>query len=229
MLGFLLAGISAFWLGVLTSISPCPLTTNIAAISYLGQGMDRPFRTFLAGLAYTLGRMLAYVTVAGIVTFGLLAMPVVSGFLQKYMPQAIGPLLTVVGMVLVGLWEFNWSVGVSAEGVQPLAKRGGIWGAGLLGGLFALSFCPVSAALFFGSLIPLSVENRSPLLLPSLYGLGTGLPVVLFAILIALGGRLVGRAFQKLRTVEWWARRLTGWILIGIGVFCLLHYNFATI
>ncbi|MGW8258007.1 MAG: hypothetical protein ACWGMZ_11015, partial [Thermoguttaceae bacterium] len=47
--------LSALWLGILTSISPCPLATNIAAISYIGRRVDSSKQVFLTGLVYTLG------------------------------------------------------------------------------------------------------------------------------------------------------------------------------
>ena len=92
--------------------------------------------------------------------------------------------------------------------------------------IFALTFCPGSAALFFGSFIPLAVKYESGILLPSLFGAGTALPVVVFAILIAAGTRAVGRAFDRITQFEWWARRVTGTIFIGVGVYFSLAYVF---
>jgi cytochrome c biogenesis protein CcdA len=102
----------------------------------------------------------------------------------------------------------------------------GVWGAGLLGMVFALSFCPVSAALFFGSLLPLAIKYESSVLLPSLYGVATGLPVLLFAILVALGAQSLGRAFNKLTRIEWWARRITGAVFVVVGVYYSLTFIF---
>jgi cytochrome c biogenesis protein CcdA len=110
--------------------------------------------------------------------------------------------------------------------MQKRFESWGIWGAGLLGVIFALSFCPISAALFFGSLIPLSVKSGSGLMLPALYGLGTGLPVLLFAVLIAFGAQWVGRAFNKLTQLELWIRRVTGGIFILVGIYYCLMYIF---
>jgi len=113
-----------------------------------------------------------------------------------------------------------------AARLSSSAGRGGPWGAALLGLVSALTFCPVSTALFFGSLIPLAVQHRSSLLLPTIYGIGTGLPVFVFAVLIALGARAVARAFHRLTALEKWARRLTGIVFIGVGVFYTLTYVF---
>ena len=56
---------SAFWFGILTSISPCPLATNIAAISFAGRKVGSVPQGLGAGLLYTLGRTLTY-TILGI-------------------------------------------------------------------------------------------------------------------------------------------------------------------
>ena len=110
--------------------------------------------------------------------------------------------------------------------MQARAGRGGIWGAGLLGIVFALSFCPVSAALFFGSLIPLSVKDGSRVLYPLMFGAGTGLPVVVLAMMIAFGAKSIEALFRKLTRVELWARRITGAIFIAVGVYYSLVYIF---
>jgi threonine/homoserine/homoserine lactone efflux protein len=88
--------------------------------------------------------------------------------------------------------------------------------------LFALSFCPVSAGLFFGSLVPLSVNARSPVALPALFGIGTGLPVLACAIAIALGANVVGRAFDVLTRIERWAKPVTGAIFILAGIYLVI-------
>ena len=145
---------SALWLGVLTSISPCPLATNIAAISYIGRKVGNARHVFLTGLLYTLGRTLAYV---------------------------------------------------------------------------ALAFVLVSAALFFGSLVPLSLQLSSRVTLPALYGIGTALPVLVFAVLLATSAQSVGRAYNALAKIEWWARMLTGGIFILVGIYFSLAFVFGVI
>jgi len=223
----ILVGIgTAVWLGILTSVSPCPLATNIAAISYIGRRVAHPRQVLAAGLLYTLGRTLAYVVLAFILVTSLLSAPFVSNFLQKYMNRLLGPILILTGMFLLELIKLHTpGFGMSA-GVQRRAERWGIWGAALLGLIFALAFCPVSAALFFGSLVPLAVQRGSGILLPSLYGIGTALPVVVFAVVIAFGAGSVARAFDKITQIEKWARWVTGLAFIAIGVYLTLAYVF---
>ncbi len=155
MEGFLTAAASALWLGILTSISPCPLATNIAAISFIGRRVSNPRRVFFTGLLYALGRIAAYVVLGIIIVASLLSSSEISLFLQKYLNRVLGPILILVGMVLLELIPLRLPGGGFGDGFQRRAERFGMWGAAVLGFVFALSFCPLSAALFFGSLIPL--------------------------------------------------------------------------
>ncbi|MBU1318214.1 MAG: sulfite exporter TauE/SafE family protein [candidate division Zixibacteria bacterium] len=213
---------TAFWLGILTSISPCPLATNIAAISYIGKRVGSPRMVFVSGFLYNLGRMIAYVLLGVLLVASVLSIPEVARFLQQYMNKLLGPILIVAGMFLLELLKFGGSGSRIGEKMQRRVDRSGVWGAFLLGFVFALSFCPVSAALFFGSLIPLSIKHSSAILFPSVYGIGTGLPVIVFAILIAMGTRYVGGLFEKLTQIEVWARRITGVVFILVGIYYCL-------
>jgi len=226
MEGFWVAAASALWLGVLTSISPCPLASNIAAISFIGKRVGSGRLVLLSGLAYTLGRTLTYLAIAVGAVAGLLSIPVAADFLQTYIGKMLGPILVLVGMFLLDLVRLPMTGTLGGEWAQRHAGRGGILGAGLLGIVFALSFCPISAALFFMSLIPLALKEESPVLLPTLFGIGTALPVVVFAVLVGLGAHWVGRAFNRLTQFERWARRVTGVVFILAGVYYSLVYIF---
>ncbi len=214
-----LAVVSALWLGLLTSISPCPLATNIAAVSFVGARVGSPRRVLLAGALYTAGRSLAYLVLGAGAVWGLMSLVEVSSFLQGTAHKALGPLMVAVGLMLLGVFSFDIGGGRLAASMQGRAERWGVWGALPLGVVFALAFCPVSAGLFFGSLLPLAVVERSPLLLPSVYGLGTAVPVAAFAVLIAFGVNWVGRAFEKVGAFELWARRTTGAVFVVVGVY----------
>jgi len=215
---------TALWLGILTSISPCPLASNIAAISFIGRRVGKTREVLLSGLLYTLGRTLAYVALAAVVLAGLLASGEIARFLQRYLNQILGPVLILVGMVLLEMLGVSLSINLAGRGVQERARGGGAGWAGILGVLFALSFCPVSAGLFFGGLLTLSAANGSRVVLPSLFGAGTALPVVVFAFLMAFASQHVGKAFHRLTQVERWVRTVTGAVFILVGIYyCLTH------
>jgi cytochrome c biogenesis protein CcdA len=215
---------AALWLGVLTSISPCPLATNIAAVSFIGKRVGRIRHVLLSAVLYTAGRMAAYVVLGIVVITGLLSIPDVAIFLQRYMNVILGPVLVLTGLFILEVVRFPFAGRGMFPGMHDRVGSWGFGGAAVLGILFALAFCPVSAALFFGSLIPLSVRYDSRLLLPSLFGVGTGLPVLLFAVLLAFGAHMVGAAFRMLTSFEIWARRATGVVFILVGMYLVLKH-----
>lgn len=215
---------SALWLGLLTAISPCPLATNVAAISFIGRKVGQPRQVVLAGMLYVVGRTVAYVALAALLLSGLLASGEIARFLQRYLNLVLGPIVILVGMVLLGLIGSGVSMNLAGSGVQERAAKGGLWWAGALGFLFALSFCPVSAGLYFGALIPLATAKGSRLLLPGTYGLGTALPVIAFALLIAFASQHVGKAFTTLTRIERWLRVATGVVFIVAGVYLTLTH-----
>lgn len=218
---FLAVG-GAFWLGVLTSVSPCPMATNVAAIGYLVRNSHSRVVQLLAGLLYALGRAIAYTLVGALITWGLLSAPVLSNFLQKHLGQLMGPLLILVGMVLLGLLPGLPSFGQSGKLGKKLADLGVI-GSGVLGFLFALAFCPVSAALFFGSLLPLAVKQESTWLLPAVFGVGSALPVLVFGILLTVARQTAANAFGCLQRLDRWLLPATGWLLVAVGMYLIVR------
>ena len=220
----------AAYLGVLCAISPCPLATNIAAVGFVSRGLS-PARTLLGGLLYAAGRAAVYVLIAVVLVNGLAAAPELSHVLQKHMNRAMGPILVIVATMLLGLIRLP-SFGTGRfSSVQRRLTDSGLAGAFLLGAFFALAFCPTSAALYFGSLMPLVIDNSSPLLLSSLFGAASALPVVVFSLLIAAGVRKVGALFGRITELEKWLRLVTGavFLVIGVGLtlkaIVILHHS----
>jgi cytochrome c-type biogenesis protein len=218
----------ALWLGILTSISPCPLATNIAAISYIGKDMSSHAGVFASGFAYTLGRVFTYVAIGALLSVGVSSVPDVANFLQRYMNAILGPMLFITGIFLFGFISFNLP-GIDAGRFKNLAGKGVVTGPFLLGIIFSLAFCPVSAALFFGSLIPLALAAHSPVIFPTLYGIGTGLPVIIFAFIISFGMHSISGFFKGITRFEKWARYATGVIFVLVGGYYSLVYTFKII
>ncbi|GMV35613.1 MAG: cytochrome c biogenesis protein [Fimbriimonadales bacterium] len=220
----LLATGTAFWLGLLTAVSPCPLATNLAALSFVSRKANGTSSAVATGALYTLGRTIAYTVLGVLLVSGLLSAPYLSSLLQRYMNQLLGPLLILVGMVLLGmLTPKTPGVSVSAA-IGQRAERMGLFGALLLGVLFALSFCPASAALFFGSLVPVAVQAKSNVLVPAVYGVATGLPVLVCGLFLAMGVQAAARAHRALTRFESVARKLTGTVFVLVGLYyCLVH------
>ncbi len=247
MMTYLMYVAAALYLGVLTSISPCPLATNVAAISYIARRVESPNRVIQAGLLYTLGRCLLYLVLAGLLAKTALSIPAASLFLQKYVHLILGPIFLLLGMFLVGLITVTAGGTLVSPSMQKRVDAMGVWGALLLGVLFAISFCPTSAAWFFGLLtltmgseagaitsalgrIGITLPHGSipggTLLLPLVYGVGTALPVILIAFLLAFSAKSVGKAYNMLSQLEWWARMATGWLFVLVGAYFSIKYVF---
>jgi len=222
MSGLALAAVSALWFGILTSVSPCPLATNITAISFVGRRTGSTRGVLLSGLLYTIGRALVYTAIGVLLVMSLLSAPTVSLTLQTWMNKLLGPILILAGMVMLGLLRISFRGRGMSQRLQQRVERWGLLGALGLGALFALSFCPVSATLFFGSLLPLAVKHGSGVLLPFIYGIGTAIPVVIFAIVLAFGARWLGKLFERVTQVERWMRTVTGAVFIGVGIYMSL-------
>ena len=217
-------GFAALWLGILTSISPCPLASNIAAISFIGRKVDRMGLVLLSGALYTLGRAVAYLALGVVIMAGFLGSGEISRFLQNYLNEILGPLLILVGMMLLGLIGQGVSLNLAGSAAQSQTERRGAWWSFALGVLFALSFCPVSAGLFFGGLLPLAVAHQSRVAAPLIYGVGTAIPVLIFACIIAFASQYLGRAFNALSRVEWFVRMATGGVFVLVGLYYSLIY-----
>ena len=215
---------SALWLGILTSISPCPLASNVAAISFLSKKITHPALVFISGLAYTLGRMVSYVILGWIIISSLLSVPQVAQFLQKYMSKALGPLLILTGLILLDVITIRLPGLLLSQKYHNKLAESGAPGAFLLGFIFALAFCPISAALYFGSLIPLVINSKSGIVLSFIYGIGTGLPVLVFAVAIALGVTSLSHWFNRLSRLEYYMRKITAIIFIIVGIYYILVY-----
>jgi len=210
--------LSAFILGLLTAISPCPLATNITAIGFIGKELENRNRVFYSGLIYTVGRAISYTALALILYLGADQLKF-SGFFQQYGEKIIGPLLIVIGLVMLGIIKFNFlSTGKLTERFQQKERKGYL-DVLLLGIVFALAFCPYSGVLYFGMLIPLTITNASGLYLPIIYSIGTGIPVIIFAWLIAYTISGVGGLFNKIRTFEIWFRRVIAMLFLGVGLY----------
>ncbi len=213
--------VSAVWLGILTSISPCPLATNIAAVSYLSKDISKKRTVLISSVFYTLGRMTAYTFVSAVIVISIVSTPQLSHFFQVWGVMIIGPVLIVTGAFLLEIFTIPMP-SFGGRSIKP--ERLGSLGAFILGFIFALSFCPVSAALFFGTLVPLAVSAQSKFTLPLIYGIGTALPVILFAILLSISAEKVSRWFNKITAAEIWIRRIFGIVLIVIGVYYIFRY-----
>jgi cytochrome c-type biogenesis protein len=211
--------LSAFLLGIMTAISPCPLATNITAIGFISKDIENRKRIFYNGLWYTLGRAISYTALGIILYFGASKFHVAK-FFQLYGERILGPLLIIIGIIMLDLIRLKIpGIGKLSERVEKKSKKGSSWSALLLGMVFALAFCPYSGILYFGMLIPMSVTSPSGLFLPLVFAIATGLPVIIIAYLLAFSISSIGSFYNKVKTFEKWFRKIISVAFILVGLY----------
>jgi len=217
--------ITALILGLMTAISPCPLATNITAIGFIGKDIENRNRVFYNGLVYTLGRAISYTLLALVIYLGADQFSL-SGIFQRYGEKIIGPLLVIIGLFMLDVLKIKF------PGMSKFTQRFEQKGAKtyldvlLLGILFALAFCPYSGVLYFGMLIPITISSASGLFLPIIFAFATGIPVIIFAWLIAYTISGVGTVYNKLKTFEIWFRRVISVVFIIVGIYYIITVFF---
>lgn len=213
--------ITAFLLGLLTAISPCPLATNITAIGFISKDISNRNKIFLGGLLYTLGRVVAY-TVLGIILISILkegsSMFSLQKSISKYGEILIAPVLIFVGVFMLFGDRLNLpKFGFSGTGKSEKLK--GNLGSLLLGVLFALAFCPTSGLFYFGMLIPMSAAEPGGYLLPIVYAVATGLPVILVAWVLAYSVAGIGKFYNRIQVFQKWFNRVVAVLFIAVGIY----------
>ncbi len=219
------AFLTAFILGLMTAISPCPLATNISAIGFISRDLGNRRRVFLKGLVYTLGRAISYTGLGVILFLGASKMKV-SLLFQGWGEKLLGPLLILIGIFMLDFIKIKFP-GFSnlTEKMGEHSKRS-YWGTLLLGMIFAMAFCPYSAVLYFAMLIPITIASASGLYLPIIFAVATGLPVIIFAWLLAYAVGNVGKLYNRIKVFELWFRRVVAVLFIAVGVYYIIIFYF---
>ena len=212
--------IAAFFIGLMTAISPCPLATNITAIAYISKKIGNGKRTLLTGFVYTLGRMFTYVLLASLIVYIGVNVQAISLFLQKYGERLLGPLLILFGLIMLNIIKLpSLKSGERINKIKEKLSEKGYLGAFLLGVLFALAFCPFSAVLYFGMLIPLALKYSDGILIPSIFAFATGLPVIIFAFILTFSVSKIGKVMGKVQTFEKYMRYVIAIVFLVVGIY----------
>ena len=218
--------ITAFILGILTAVSPCPLATNITAIGFISKDIENHHRIFINGLLYTLGRIITY-TILGVILIPILregaSMFSVQKAVSKYGEMLIAPLLIVIGIYMLDIIKLNLPK-INFSGNNLKRKTKGSWSALFLGILFSLAFCPTSGIFYFGMLMPMSAAETGGYLLPVVYAIATGLPVILVAWVLAYSVAGLGKLYNRIQVFEKWFRKVVAILFIAVGIYYAVMY-----
>lgn len=218
--------VTAFLLGILTAVSPCPLATNITAIGYISKDIENRDKIFWSGILYTLGRIISY-TVLGVIVISILregsSMFAIQKAISKYGEMFIAPALIFIGLFML----FGDKLNLPKFGFTHTEKAGklkGLWGSLLLGMLFALTFCPTSGMLYFGMLMPMSASATGGYLLPIIFAIATGLPVIIVAWILAYSVAGLGSFYNKIQVFQKWFNRIVALVFIVVGIYYAITF-----
>lgn len=213
----MILALTSLWLGLLTSISPCPLATNIAAVSFVGKRVDNPLYVLLNGLVYTFGRTFFYVVLGLVLSSAMQNIPPVSNFLQSKMMWVVAPMMIIIGLVMLKIIPLKLPNRQMGQKSSVKLAEYGLVGSFLLGLIFASTLCAVSAALFFSNLI----SSQGSFIGMMMYGIGTGLPVMIFAFVLAFSINKIGSVYKATAIIEKYARTFTAVLFVGVGIYYL--------
>ncbi|MBA4409456.1 MAG: cytochrome C biogenesis protein [Odoribacter sp.] len=217
--------LTALILGFMTAISPCPLATNITAVGFISKDLENRNRVFINGLLYTLGRAISYTAIALIIYFGADQFKF-SGFFQLYGEKLLGPLLIFIGLFMLDVIKIKFPGVSGLTSKMETKSRWSYFDAILLGMIFAVAFCPYSGVLYFGMLVPMTVSSASGLYLPMVFALATGIPVIIFAWILAFSVGSIGNVYNKMKNFEIWFRRVVAVLFILVGVYYIFRVFF---
>jgi sulfite exporter TauE/SafE len=217
------AALTAFILGLMTAISPCPLATNISAIGFISRDIENRRRVFIKGLVYTLGRAISYTGLGVILFLGASKMHI-SMLFQGWGEKLLGPLLIIIGLLMLDFIKIRFPGFLGLKERMGEHSKRSYRGTLFLGMVFAMAFCPYSAVLYFVMLIPMTISSASGLYLPIIFAIATGLPVIIFAWLLAYAVGNVGKLYDRIKTFELWFRRVVSVLFILVGIYYIVIF-----
>jgi threonine/homoserine/homoserine lactone efflux protein len=72
----------------------------------------------------------------------------------------------------------------------------------------------------------LTISSTSGLYLPIVFAIATGIPVIVFAWIIAYTVSGIGGAYNKIKTFELWFRRVISVLFIAMGIYYIIRVYF---
>jgi len=218
--------VSALLFGLLGATSPCQLTTGASALAYVARVAGDRRALAANALAYLLGKALVY-TVVGVAVIlagqqlAQLSIPVII-----VARKVLGPLMILLGLFLLGLVPLRFSPGHGLAAWLEARAGASAGGAFLLGAAFAFAFCPTLFLLFFGLTIPLALGSPLGVAYPGVFALGTTLPLLGLAALLAVGRGASKRYLSTTRRFARWLRPAAAVVLVLAGLNDTFTYWF---
>ncbi|MFA6812768.1 MAG: aromatic aminobenezylarsenical efflux permease ArsG family transporter [Bacteroidaceae bacterium] len=220
--------VTAFLLGILTAVSPCPLATNITSIGYISKHIENRSKIFWSGVLYALGRVTSY-TILGAIIISILregsSMFAIQKAISNYGEMFIAPALILIGLFML----FGDKLNLPRFGFTQTQKAGklkGLWGSFCIGMLFAMAFCPTSGMFYFGMLMPMSAAQTGGYFLPVVFAIATSLPVIIVGWILAYSVSKIGKFYNHVQVFQKWFSRLIAFLFIVVGIYYAITLYF---
>lgn len=221
--------VSALLFGLIGATAPCQLSTNVAALAYLSRRVEEPRRMWGQTAAFIAGKVTVYLLIGGMVVglglqFGQLTQTAVP--VAVIARRVLGPLLVIVGLLMLGLLSSRLSFGGRFSGWLEAKARGrqGLLPAYLMGVAFSFTFCPTLFWLFFGLTIPLAIASPGGVFFPGVFAVGTAVPVLFLAAMLASGTVNVRGFVRRFKAADAWIQRVVGAVFVLIGMNEIILY-----
>lgn len=216
--------LTALLLGFLMILDPCTLFTSIAAIGYIDKEIANKRKVLTNGLMFVLGKLVTYVLVAipflmGAQTAG------VQHLLEHWGEPLLAAFMLICGVLLLfsGHHHHEHDHGLTRWLTNADSRSSWLWSF-MLGIFFAIAFCPHRLVYFFTMIdIAITLPPSWNWLLPVVFGLGTGLPIMLIAWLISYSAISANALTARLQSVEKWIRYISAVLFIGFGLYLTVH------
>ena len=216
--------ISAFILGLLVALNPCQLAINLSALTYLNNRSDKQHPLMSKGLLYVLGRSITY-SILGIILSILIQQGLNIEGVRTLMSKGediLPYLLIIIGVYLIyRMLHHHDHHGEECHSCGKTIKRSGPLGALALGLMLAMAFCPETAIMYFGMLLPMSVANTLGWIAPVAFALGAALPVITMAYLFSKAAEKAHGFEATFKHFQQWANGVFGLAFIVAGIIML--------
>ncbi|MBR5375120.1 MAG: sulfite exporter TauE/SafE family protein [Paludibacteraceae bacterium] len=215
---------SIIW-GIIVAVCPCTMAANITAITAMSRDKREKRDVFARGIAYAFGRAAAYIALGILLVTFAQGLRIGESF-QHLFGLFLGPILVLIGILMLDIIHIHGLADKCMVVFNRMVKQFGFWKSFLLGIMLAFAFCPYSATIYFGVVIPSSLSAENGYIVPIFFAIGATIPVLSLAWIFAYSMDTAKKKLDKFQQYELWFRRILAILFIISGILFILEYYF---
>ena len=220
--------LAAILLGLLIAINPCQIAISLSALaSIVNRNSNEPAFFMRKVIYFTLGRVSFYL-LTGIILFFLVRYAKINSeffyseriavFIDRWIPF----ITAFLGIVFLIRALHNHHHNDKCHNSGNLIKKNKNTGVFLLGFILASLFCPESAILFFGMMLPLSFVSKLGFLLLPIFCIAAAIPIVLIAYICKLSIEKSIQWETRLENIQFYINIISAVSLLTITILLLI-------